>query len=1382
MSKKNRKADTLGGFEDGTEDLKELIPLLCALIVEPLNRSELCRFLAKVNIRNSLGRALKISDLDSFLVLLEKQGILKFDQKIYINEEKQAILFWRAFHHPKANEWLNVIWKEFPYEREEGYWRHYGTGPYRFQRELQLALIDGNQKEFDRLSDQWGPGYENVSALTIARTFFANLFFENFSTSWFSELPASFRYIGIETIFLHCFFHGDYWFQLFPLMSPYLNHKGQLGVLCRYCSCQGLIYSGKIKEARKLRPKELSTVLSLSTLAEISCLEGDWEKGLHYFKAAFKLNRQETGGNEFNDQEQLFYLLALFRSEDPKVYKTIHAQIKKKLKYENYLWPAYKVMESLVLQKKGEDYEPNCMRHLARKRSPKTNFWALISQYLLNVKALESAGGLLISTYKHFRDAELNWPATELAKILLEVGPPKELKKELQKLVNQMDWVSVLPERDLDFEWKEKLKKLSYLTQGSQKNTDGEARLAWMVDFDSRSYVIEAKEQKRQKNGGWSKGRKVGLEKIARGNVKSMSTQDHAIAKQINVYSSWGSNYYDFDMEKALPEMAGHPYLYLLKSPEVSIELTAEEPELIAEKKGKNYHLSLSKFDPENLKLIRKTAPTRYVCLRIKPEHLQLATLLKSENMIIPEKGKNELLKSLEQLSGIIQIQSSIHDDSQQLDQIIGDNRCCLHLLAVGDGFIMEAFTKPDAKEDLYFAPGVGAPTVIAEIKGKKVKVQRDLKSETRNFKKFKQQCPQLSAYQEGEHRWMLDDPESCMEILTILSPMADNGEILVEWPKGEKIRFRGALSTKQLSLNIEKKKDWFALSGEVIANPELTLSIKELLTLLENSNGSYITLGNGDFLSLTNKFRKQLELLQACTQEKKQDLLLHPLSGLPLQELMEQTGGTRAAAWKKNQQRFALIEAKELQLPKTFQADLREYQLEGFEWLSRLAYWGVGACLADDMGLGKTLQALAILLKRADQGPSLVVAPASVCMNWHQESFRFTPTLNVKQFGVNGRKELLAGLGARDLLVCSYGILQQESEQLAGIKWQTVVLDEAQAIKNYQTKRFKAAIAIQEGFKILTTGTPIENHLSELWSLFQFINPGLLGSLQQFQSRFVRPIEKDGDQSRQRQLRQLIRPFILRRLKSQVLEELPPKTEITIHVEMSEEEASFYEAVRQKALEKTVESDLKDGQHYLQILAEISRLRRSCCHPKLVFPEAKVASSKIEYFLELVEELRSNNHKVLVFSQFVGYLKIIEAEIKARKIPYQYLDGSTPIKKRKQSVDAFQSGEGDLFLISLRAGGTGLNLTAADYVIHMDPWWNPAVEDQASDRAHRIGQDRPVTVYRLVIKNSIEEKILALHKEKRALADQLLEGTDKGSKITAEDLMNLLKNPISPL
>ena len=410
------------------------------------------------------------------------------------------------------------------------------------------------------------------------------------------------------------------------------------------------------------------------------------------------------------------------------------------------------------------------------------------------------------------------------------------------------------------------------------------------------------------------------------------------------------------------------------------------------------------------------------------------------------------------------------------------------------------------------------------------------------------------------------------------------------------------------------------------------------------------------------------------------------------------------------------------------------------------------------------------------------MVAPASVCMNWHQESFRFTPTLNVKQFGVNGRKELLAGLGARDLLVCSYGILQQESEQLAGIKWQTVVLDEAQAIKNYQTKRFKAAIAIQEGFKILTTGTPIENHLSELWSLFQFINPGLLGSLQQFQSRFVRPIEKDGDQSRQRQLRQLIRPFILRRLKSQVLEELPPKTEITIHVEMSEEEASFYEAVRQKALEKTVESDLKDGQHYLQILAEISRLRRSCCHPKLVFPEAKVASSKIEYFLELVEELRSNNHKVLVFSQFVGYLKIIEAEIKARKIPYQYLDGSTPIKKRKQSVDAFQSGEGDLFLISLRAGGTGLNLTAADYVIHMDPWWNPAVEDQASDRAHRIGQDRPVTVYRLVIKNSIEEKILALHKEKRALADQLLEGTDKGSKITAEDLMNLLKNPISPL
>ena len=275
----------------------------------------------------------------------------------------------------------------------------------------------------------------------------------------------------------------------------------------------------------------------------------------------------------------------------------------------------------------------------------------------------------------------------------------------------------------------------------------------------------------------------------------------------------------------------------------------------------------------------------------------------------------------------------------------------------------------------------------------------------------------------------------------------------------------------------------------------------------------------------------------------------------------------------------------------------------------------------------------------------------------------------------------------------------------------------------------------------------------------------------------FALPIERNQDREARSQLRKLIRPFILRRLKSDVLQELPAKTEVTLEVEMSEEESVLYEAQRLQALENiNAHSGEGDGQRYLRILGEITKLRRLCCHPQLVLPDSGIAGSKLKVFGDTLRELLANNHKSLVFSQFVDHLAILRSYLDAEKIAYQYLDGSTPIKARKQRIRDFQKGMGEVFLISLKAGGAGLNLTAADYVIHMDPWWNPAVEDQASDRAHRIGQKRPVTVYRLVVKHSIEEQILDLHKEKRDLAETLLEGTDTAGKVSAQDLLALLQ------
>lgn len=725
------------------------------------------------------------------------------------------------------------------------------------------------------------------------------------------------------------------------------------------------------------------------------------------------------------------------------------------------------------------------------------------------------------------------------------------------------------------------------------------------------------------------------------------------------------------------------------------------------------------------------------------------------------------------------------------LRQIEPDTTIRLRLLPEGEGLAVRMLVRPIEDSDSIFAPGGGKEIVFGIVKGERLQTRRELTAERTTADDFIAECPALRDSR-GEFsdvwEWRFPNANDCLALLRDLLPLREKGLIL-EWPKEEPYRLHGVATTANTKLSLGSAGDWLTASGEVTIHEDLVLTMRQLLDFVSNTprGSEFIEIGDGQFLALEADFRHYLEDMQALAQPGKSDTLkLPPLAALALEEFVGKTSSSiRSKVWKDWIERFRTAKDHHPEVPTTLQADLRSYQVDGYRWLSRLAMAGAGACLADDMGLGKTVQALALLLERAPGGPALVVAPTSVAANWLEETIKFAPTLRPIIFGATDRQTQLAEAGPFDLIISTYGLLQREEDALSKIQWHTVILDEAQAIKNSATSRSRAARSLQADFRLVTTGTPVENRLSELHTLFRFILPGYLGSWDHFRKNFADPIERDRDPIARDRLRRLIQPFLLRRLKSGVLRDLPSRTEINLSVELGEDEAAFYEALRSRAVEELTTGNTakktKDdpGKKAFQILAELTRLRRACCHPSLVDPKLgkTISGAKLAAFSETVDEILAGRHKVLVFSQFVDHLALIRAELDRNKISYQYLDGSTPTKKRKQAVDAFQRGEGDVFLISLKAGGFGLNLTAADYVIHMDPWWNPATEDQASDRAHRIGQTRPVTIYRLITKGTIEEKIVSLHHQKRELAESLLAGSeDANVRLSPEDLLDLIR------
>lgn len=600
---------------------------------------------------------------------------------------------------------------------------------------------------------------------------------------------------------------------------------------------------------------------------------------------------------------------------------------------------------------------------------------------------------------------------------------------------------------------------------------------------------------------------------------------------------------------------------------------------------------------------------------------------------------------------------------------------------------------------------------------------------------------------------------------------------------EGKRYRAHGSVS-----FSVTSEVDWFEVHGHAQFDGE-TVALPRLLAAVR-SGQRWVQLGDGSMGMLPDDWLAQMgalsDMATVATDEDGEHVRFTRAQSLLLDSLLAAQDASQVQVdrtfTRLNDRLRTIKGVKPRNAPRGFQGTLREYQRDGVGWLHFLRNFGFGGCLADDMGLGKTVQVLALLESRRQRKlpegqprqPSLVVVPRSLVFNWVAEAERFAPRLKVLNYTGLQRDMLRPQIADHDVVVTTYGTLRRDIEHLLDVPFDYAILDESQAIKNPASQASKVCRLLKADHRLAMTGTPIENHIGELWALFEFLNPGMLGRASGFRKQFD---AKTSEPQRREALAAALRPFILRRTKDQVLDDLPPKNEQTIFCEMGKQQQALYDELRDFYRASLTKRVKKTGMQKskMHVLEALLRLRQAACHPQLLDRKNTAHSAKLDMLMEHLREVTAEGHKALVFSQFTSLLEIVRRQVEQEKMTFEYLDGRT--RRRDLKVNRFQTDpDCSLFLISLKAGGHGLNLTAADYVFILDPWWNPAVEAQAVDRAHRIGQQRPVFAYRLICKGTVEEKILQLQTDKREIAEAII--NQKNSllrQLSFEDLEGLL-------
>jgi superfamily II DNA or RNA helicase len=1396
----------------------------------PLTANQLIELINAAGLRTARGSAFHNTDVRRLLDELAERGLAERDARGY----------WRAQPEPGWQRFRALVQDPGSREFWWRGWcaRHRFEHAYRldifdadtFTGALRVVVHCGRTAQtFNRLAALVGPTSFGLQALRDA-------LLAPFDAELLGQLDPEFVAGLAGNLLLPL--AGDADVEIVPLLDWLLARAQAQPALVpehlHYHLAETLLFREQFGAARQLL-EPLATPESQALGAAIDIAEGRFAEGSARFEAALKALAAATGKrkNLLPPSTAWLYALALLAQAEPaawiKARKFAAAEAGKRSAEPTTYWGLW---QSAIDQRLGDAPKSPAHFQLARNalRSPHAleqlhhlllAAWLRIDPGERSARDRLQEHGAFLDT--RLRNAGLHWLARLARRAVAQLlGAPAAPEDEAAPF-----FIGAAQDR-----WREALAVIVALGSGPAGKRDAGAaadRLIWTVRVNAQSFRVEAIEALEQKAStrGLGKAKPVTLATLIK--RKDLPTHDAAVLRAVQ-REDFGNRPF-LDPTLAAAALVRHPHVAWADDPQRFIEVVEALPALEVMTRGE--HIGFRLVDPllapdtaddldddpysytspreqqarerARQTLLIPDGSDRARLVRTTPAQLRVAELV-TQGWQVPAAEKAELDAALRVLASHFQIAS----DAEAGHEVPASDTLRAELTPRGAGLELKLVAAPFGDFGPRLAPGAGRGRVTTVHRGATLFTQRRLDAERARLLALTQAVDFLD---DGVHGWEVDEPEQALALVEALAAQAPG--IVSEWPKGKPLRVR-PVTAQAVKLNVASRGDWLDLDGELALDDGEVLRLRSLLDLVQAGKSRYVALGDGDFLALSDGLRQQLADLNAVVQPHKQGQRMSSVAALAWGQQAGELQLEGDAAWRKRSAAWAEAQGRGFDLPSTLQAELRDYQQGGYRWLMRLAASGFGACLADDMGLGKTLMTLGVLLARAGGGAALVVAPTSVCSNWLAEAARFAPSLDVRLYGDVGeaadsdtadddaapgtpadadaaptaaeapdsarlaaRRRQVRALGPGQVLVCSYALLQFDADILTGREWHTAVLDEAQAIKNAATRRAKAAARIDAGFRLALTGTPIENRLGELWSIMGFANPGLLGSAEQFNQRFASPIERDGDAAAARRLRRLVAPFLLRRTKGEVLTDLPPRTEIVHEVVPGKRERALLEVLRQQAqdsVNQVIAGGTAEGKAQIHVLAALTKLRRAACDPRLVAPELGLVGAKVIEFERLAVELVAGRHKALVFSQFTDFLALLRERLDAAGLSYQYLDGSTPAAERGKRVTAFQQGSGDFFLISLKAGGFGLNLTVADYVIIADPWWNPAAEDQASGRAHRIGQQRPVTVYRLVTQGSIEDRIVRLHHSKRELAEGILGGQNGGTVMDAGALLALLR------